>query len=207
MPFEYVARRLIAHCLVLYTDTLLPAATNTYSNLIYCGVSGNGSANWCCDGESGALCCNIQGAQFAADSIWGTYWYHVDAPSSSQATSTSSAAPTGVNNNGSPHSTPTPLETPKSSRLALAIGAGVGVPLGVLAVGVVAFLFWRERSNRGRAQQAELLQANSRARLRKQDVRRESHRQAHGSSNLEWYELPHQADAHELDIRSPREIT
>lgn len=35
-----------------------------------------------------------------------------------------------------------------NSDLGTAVGAGVGVPLGVGAIGLLAFLFWRERNNK-----------------------------------------------------------
>lgn len=45
-----------------------------------------------------------------------------------------------------------------SSSLGPAIGAGIGVPLGILAIGVVSFLFWREGKNR-RAETAARMQS------------------------------------------------
>ena len=37
-----------------------------------------------------------------------------------------------------------------NSDLGTAVGAGVGVPLGALAIGLLAFLFWRERNNKAK---------------------------------------------------------
>jgi hypothetical protein len=41
----------------------------------------------------------------------------------------------------------TTLRTSSSLNLGTTIGAAVGVPLGVLAIGLIGFLFWRERKH------------------------------------------------------------
>ncbi|KAE8446728.1 hypothetical protein EG329_011633 [Mollisiaceae sp. DMI_Dod_QoI] len=52
-----------------------------------------------------------------------------------------------------------------SSNLGTAIGAGLGVPLGILALGILGFLFYRER----RHSQYEAQQANARSQIMEMD--------------------------------------
>lgn len=52
-----------------------------------------------------------------------------------------------------------------SSNLGAAIGAGVGVPMGILALGILGFLFWRER----RHNQYNSQQAHSRTHIMEMD--------------------------------------
>lgn len=131
------------------------------SNILFCGHTTEGVALWCCDNEGGdGPCCDDDNPEYIPEGFWGTYWFS-PGTSESPSTSTPSSAPTSttqhesVSSTGSPassSSTPTNTSQPATSKLPVAIGTGVGVPLGVLAVGLIGFLVWRERRRRPQPQ-------------------------------------------------------
>ena len=60
-----------------------------------------------------------------------------------------SSAAAATNGGSSTSPTPSPSPAPKSNdHTATAIGAGVGVPLGIAALGFLAFLFWKASQQR-----------------------------------------------------------
>jgi len=66
------------------------------------------------------------------------------------ATSTGGSAGTSpTSTTGSSVPSNTPGSSHQDNKTPTAIGAGIGVPLGVAAIGLLAFLFWRESRRRG----------------------------------------------------------
>lgn len=142
-----------------FTDTASPGSS---SNLYYCGAtSDNSQGIWCCQSSTSSyngFCCNDSTALFNMEpyngDVVGDYWWNPIYSSSHLGSSASTAAPISTTKSaGSTNTTESvlsqsPSTSPKqsaSSNLSTAVGAGVGVPLGILAVGVIVFLFWRER--------------------------------------------------------------
>lgn len=94
---------------------------NHYANLFYC----QNQSKWCCSVDSyGTDCCSnedllIDGGVNSVD--WGYIFLPEDTTDSDSSNSDS------------------------NSNLGTIVGAAVGVPLGVLTLGVLSWLFWKER--------------------------------------------------------------
>lgn len=88
----------------------------------------------------------------------------------------------------------------------MAVGAGVGVPLGVLAIGVLVWLFIRERRKAGKLQEQwqQQWQAEMERRTTEHNAQNNKPYQATGA-NAGWHELanPH---SHELGGSERREL-
>lgn len=118
------------------------APYSTYTALCPCDAPGAPSTNYCCD-SPGRNCCTI--ATFKYGTTGEAFKGGMDlllaqvanGSSSGQATDTANQGP--FSDNG--------IQTPS---VGPALGAGIGVPLGIFAVGFLAFLFWRE-TKRGEA--------------------------------------------------------
>lgn len=199
-------------------------ASDSYSNLIYCGADSNGDPSWCC---SGGWCCDEEDALFTPEpQMFGTIWFHAENTSVSSTSirsagqpstvmSTSTGVSTGQRTSSSSNPTslsPTPAGSSQSS-LPLAVGAGVGVPLGVLALGIIGFLVWRERRTRGELQRQwkQQWQIEQQKRNGAQDtlgIGKDGHRPEDSQpsptnvSNVRWHELPG-PQPHELDGPRP----
>jgi hypothetical protein len=201
----------------------VPANADLYSNLIFCG-SGTGGAFWCCDPGDG-FCCDQQGAQFIENNIWGTQWYYPDSSSSAAASascpttsSANSATGTKTTSEAAPHSTSPAQGSSTSSTLPTAIGAGVGVPLGLLAIGVIAFLFWRVRRKNRRLpvgwqgqedgpagnNTKEVSDLSSGGKAAVTTMARSAPQPSADGSNCDWHELSPDRDPHELDAPPQR---
>ena len=148
------------------THDLELASTTTYSNLIYCGQSSDGAdAYWCCSDDSEAsFCCDEKKLQFVANDAWGTYWWHIGAVSSTLpkiiTTTTTATATVGTGAGASAGNGQSAQHSHSSHHLETTLRAGLGVPLGLslLAIGILAFLLWRERRRSNRSQQRSIPQ-------------------------------------------------
>ena len=139
----------------------LTVYANRSANLWMCPPINHGaSAWWCGDSLQATPCQNISSGHFVSytgGSVLGfpplTAFASAQTPGATIAHGISPATATET-----PTSQPSAagLAAPSSNHngnTAIAIGVGVGVPLGVAAIGLLGFLFWREsrrRPTRGR---------------------------------------------------------
>ncbi|TVY71443.1 hypothetical protein LSUE1_G005217 [Lachnellula suecica] len=132
-------------------DSKLPYSA--FTPLWTCDAPGGRNINSCCDIPN-KNCCTI--APFVYPNTGFAFKNGMDqllldvasANTSGQATVTVTATAGSSSSTGSSaESSTSTAAASSSSNLGPAIGAGVGVPLGVLALGLLGFLFWRARKN------------------------------------------------------------
>ncbi|KUJ14984.1 uncharacterized protein LY89DRAFT_671378 [Mollisia scopiformis] len=128
-----------------HSDPFTKDAYDTFTPLWSCDVAGAFQADYCCNSPN-RNCCTI--ATFAYGTTGEAFRPGMDqmlltlasinasAPVTVTVTATAGLASQTGSSNGSSSS---------SSNIGTAVGAGVGVPLGILAVGILGFLFYRER--------------------------------------------------------------
>ncbi|PVH72388.1 hypothetical protein DL98DRAFT_576856 [Cadophora sp. DSE1049] len=135
-----------------------------YTPLWSCGTPGTRSSLYCCaQGDSSKSCCNSSfdigntGIAFKPgyDAFVLSLTQSNAAPSSTAPSSTaqSSTTPTPTSDVNASQSTndgttTTLEETCSDDNLGTKVGLGVGIPLGVLVLGLLSWLFYRESSKR-----------------------------------------------------------
>lgn len=125
-------------------------AYNKFTALFSCNAGGTFQADYCCD-SPGRNCCTI--ATFDYGTTGESFKPGMDQlllelaniNSSTPMTITVTATATGSLASQTESRNSTSASSSSSSNIGTAVGAGVGVPLGVLAVGILGFLFYRER--------------------------------------------------------------
>lgn len=128
---------------------------DSFTALFPCGLGGQFSGKYCCDSPN-RNCCTI--ATFDYGTTGSAFKPGMDklfqelasfsANSSGAVTTTVTITATGSQATNAPNSSissSASSSAASSSIIGTAVGAGVGVPLGILAVGILGFLFYRER--------------------------------------------------------------
>ncbi|CZR61360.1 uncharacterized protein PAC_11256 [Phialocephala subalpina] len=127
-----------------------------WAELNFCGQLGGTQRYWCDDPETSPNRC--AGLMYAWPEALGGVAANVG-PALEVTTGTVSptVSPTTTStptSSGTPSGTTTQstssLPAMNDSKLPLAIGAGVGIPLGILVLGVLAFIFMKARTNKKR---------------------------------------------------------
>ncbi|RDW79482.1 hypothetical protein BP6252_04120 [Coleophoma cylindrospora] len=138
------------------TDPSSNKRYNGFTALWSCDPIGTPVANFCCAYGSGESCC---GSQFTLGTTGNAFKPGADAvvqSISAAAIAAYTATATGGSASAASTSSPSASATaatataaPKcDSDLGTKVGVGVGVPLGVLALGILSFLFLREKRHR-----------------------------------------------------------
>ncbi|KAF8855419.1 hypothetical protein BDZ45DRAFT_503667 [Acephala macrosclerotiorum] len=155
-----------------HADPFNNVAYNEVTPLWSCDKPGAPETNYCCNSPT-RNCCTI--ATFAYGTTGIAFKTGMDqmllelASLSSSGnvtvtvTATGGAATRTEASSNSANSAET--SSSSSSNLGAAIGAGVGVPMGILSLGILGFLFWRER----RHSQYNSQQAQSRTHIMEMD--------------------------------------
>lgn len=132
---------------LLSSDPILNTPYSSYAAIYPC-VAGLYPTKFCCGSYSNQDCCGsnftlgntglafkpgTDAVQAQISSLSAALASATTASSQSTVTTTATAAATATSSSSS------------SNNLGPAIGAGVGIPLGVLTLGLLGFLIWRER--------------------------------------------------------------
>ncbi|CAG8955764.1 hypothetical protein HYFRA_00011633 [Hymenoscyphus fraxineus] len=123
-------------------------AFNSWNPLWSCNQPGTPASDFCC-GYDSTSCCN---SSFVLGTTGSAFKPGVDAfvanLTSGNTTPTPIANANAIANTSANTSTPDAAKSSDNTELGTKVGLGVGIPLGILVLGLLALLFWRERSKR-----------------------------------------------------------
>lgn len=131
-------------------------AYSGFTPLWPCGGPGGNSFDFCCNSPN-RNCCELATFPFGTSGF--AFKLGMDtllselanfSASASNIVTVTATAPASVvetSSSTSAVSLKTSSSSPSSSNLGPAIGLGIGLPLGLLAIGILSFLFWRERKH------------------------------------------------------------
>lgn len=132
-------------------DPILKIPYSRAAFLWNCGADGLPSDSFCCGSYANpARSCCASAFAFTGSGLAFKPGRDLELQQLSSATSAtpSSASTTAAASSATGSATGGSGETRSGTNLALAVGAGVGIPLGVLAVGILGFLVWREKNKK-----------------------------------------------------------
>ena len=116
-----------------------------------CPPINHGASQWWCGDSGEAIPCQNVSVGHLVDFTGGPVLGFPPITSSASVEGSTTTSPQGSGATSSSRSSPGLVASPtssqapqQSSKTPIAIGAGIGAPLGLAAIGLLAFLFWRE---------------------------------------------------------------